>query len=91
METMVFGNRETMETMVYHGVWKQGNRSTMPWCFETGILWYMIQLLYTIYEKAWSTMVYHVMSWYIMAYHVIPWNFTVYHDIPCNSMVCIYS
>ena len=75
-------------TMIYHGnhgVLKQGNHGKTPWCFETGKQWHAIQLPYTIYEKAWSTTVYHVMSWYTMDYHVIPCNITKYHCIPWNS------
>ena len=46
----------------YHGVLKQVNHGKILWIFETGKLWYTIQLRYTIYEKAWSTTVYHVTS-----------------------------
>ena len=57
--------------MVCHGVLKQGNYGKTPWCFETGKPWYTIQLPHTIYEKAWSTTVYYLMSWYTMSFHGI--------------------
>ena len=65
----------------YDDVLKQGNHGKISWCFETGKPWYTIHLPYTIYKKAWSTTVYHVMLWCVVVYHVIPCNM-VYHVIP---------
>ena len=43
--------------------------------------------IHNIYEKAWSTTVYHAMSWYTGVYHVIPCSTKKYYGIQCNSMV----
>ena len=72
--------------MVIHGVLKQGNHDKISWRFETDKPWYTIHLPNIIYEKAWSTTVYHVMSWYTMVYHIIPCDIAKYHGMPCNSM-----
>ena len=78
--------RYTMETMVIRGVLKQGNLGKISWCFETGKPWYTIHLPYILYEKAWSTTDYHVVSWHTMVYHVIPRNVMKNHGMPWYTM-----
>ena len=69
----------------YHGVLEQVNHNKIPQCFET--LWYTIHLPYTMYEKAWSTTFYHVMSWYSIVYHVIPWYIFIRDIGHCNNVL----
>ena len=69
-----------METMIIHGVLKQGKHGKIPLCSETGKPWYNIHLTYTNILK---NMVYHSLLCNIMVYHVI---LTKYHGILCHSI-----